>query len=255
MDKTTALCCWLIDWGFVPRPFSPVFTESEYHVFDDIIYRRYFPSTTSKRNFIVEQCGHDVADPPTRTPIHNYVWTWKGRAFPVRGAGETPSSAIRGDTLKWGTASAIKFRDEVIRDESTRPLILNTYTLKLDLYGWVDQRIEVPDVQDGLFIGKRMVPLIHFPEDVSEDFVNQCASEYLTAGKRPGERVWKHKGPNHYADCWMMAYGMAHNLNIWQRGQTDEEANPPRPPAPRPYQPQSKTFATPDGRPYLATER
>lgn len=232
IDQTTALCAWLIDWGIVPRRYSLTFETSEYHVFDSLLYRRLFPSTVSDRNFMVHQGGHDIGYQPTQIPIISYVRSWPNRAFAIKGASETASSAVRADYMRLGSAIAVKLGDETIRDAATQPWLCNTYQLKCEWFGMFDRRIEVLDT-DG---SARTVPLITLPEDVDDTFIDQSCSEFLAPGERESELVWKHKGPNHYADCTTYAHGLALNLNPGQLDQTEAEASAPVPeprPAPR----------------------
>lgn len=221
VDGTTALCGWLIDWGLIERSYSLTFETSEYHVFDELIYRRPFPSSVSERNYYVSQCGHDIGWQPTQIPIVHYVRSWPNRAFAIKGASETPSSAVRADYMRLGNSIAVRIGDETIRDAATQPWLCNTYQIKCEWYGMIDRRIEVPG-QEGSPV---KVPLITLPENVDDEWVKQSCSEFLVPGEKKNELVWKHRGPNHYADCNTYAHGLALNLNPSQLDLTDDEAS------------------------------
>lgn len=223
LDKTTALCAWLIDWGVIKRQYSLTFDEAEYHVFDELIYRRRFASSVSDRLYHVAQCGHDIGYQPTQIPIVQYVRNWPNRAFAIKGAAETATSAVKADYMRLGNSIAVKIGDETIRYAATQRWLANTYQLKVEWYGMIDRRIEVADPGAGDGVARK-VPLITLPEDVDDAWLNQSASEYLTRGDKKGEMVWRHKGPNHYGDTNTYAHGLALNMTPGLLGMTDDEA-------------------------------
>lgn len=225
-DKTLHLCGWLIDWGVIKRKFSLEFYESEYHVFDDLIYRASFPSTVnSDRRYNVSQCGHDIGYKPTMLPIVRYCRNWPNRAIPVKGASVTATSASNAPYARWGSALKHRVAGQDVDDETSRHLQLNTFMLKTDLYGAMspERKIEVEDKIGGESFGTRRVPLIMLPEDVEEEWIEQSKNEALSPGKRTKEIVWAKTGPNHYADCNTYARGMAYNLDPFQHGKTADE--------------------------------
>jgi len=230
-DQTVSLCGWLIDWGVIERKYSLTFSESEYHAFDDILYRRTFSSSVSDRTYNVRRCGHDVGYAPTQIPIHAYCRNWKDRAFPAKGAALEPSSASLAPYYRLGSALKFELGDIKVTDESSRPLIFNTYTLKNDMLGWMSEgkKIEILDKVNEEVIGVRKVNIITLPEDVDDEWIKQSSSEYLGKGKKSSELVYKHDGPNHFSDCNTQAYGCALSLEPFQKGMTAEEsAKPPR---------------------------
>lgn len=217
-DQTLTLCGWLIDWGIVKRAHSHIFTETEYHhAFDDAIYRRRFPSVDGKRELQVLQCGHDVGWEPTQIPIIRFCRCWPQRAVPVRGAAVNATSSTKAPYVRWG--SPLKFRAgaNTIADQSTALLLMNTFMLKSDWYGWVDQRIKIPTPS-----GPRETTRIMFPEDVDDEYLIQSQAEHMVKGKE-GELIWRKTGPNHFADCNTYALGCAYNLDPFQQNQTVEE--------------------------------
>lgn len=225
VDGASLLCGWLIDWGIVERRFSTTFSSAEFHVFDDLLYTKKYPSTNSDRVYQVRQCGHDVGYAPTLIPILTYCRDWPDRAVPVKGASETPTSASKAPYARWSAEHKHKAGAEIEGDPTSRILLLNTYILKTDLFGMMDSnhRIEVPDMASGLVIGTRKVARVTLPEDVDDSWLEETKNEGTARGKRAGELVWKKTGPNHFADCNTYAHGCAMNLDIYQKGMTAEE--------------------------------
>ena len=225
VDKTVALCGWLIDWGCIKREYSINFTESEFHVFDELIYRRTFESTTGDRTFNVMQGGHDIGYPPTQIPIIRYCRNWNNRAIPVKGASVDATSKSQQPYARWGTALKHKAGETAVEDSTSRHLLFNTYMLKTDLFGWIEagKKLEIPDVSNGMEIGTRKVARLTLPEDVDELFMEQSKNESLVKGKRSNELVWEKTGPNHYADCNTYALGLAYNIDPFQKNQTVDE--------------------------------
>ena len=220
-NKARHLCGWLIDWGEIARRYSLTFDDAEYHVFDDLIYRRRLRSTVSDRLFQVRGCAHDVGYAPTQIPVIRYSRSWPGRAIPARGASETASSASRADYVRMSASKKFKAGDAEAMDDPA--MLFNTYLLKMDWYGMVDQRIEVADICDGHQIGTRMVPRLSLPEDVGDVWLDHAKNEYLGNGKKKGEKVWLHKGPNHLADCNTYAYGVARYFDAFSENLTADE--------------------------------
>jgi phage terminase large subunit GpA-like protein len=220
-DRVRRLCRWLIDWGEIQRGYSLSFDESEFHIFDSILYRRRFPSSVnSDRLFDVRMGMHDIGWAPTQIPIIRYCRSFAGRAFPARGASETMTSADTAPYVRLSAARKSKVGDDEVFDDGA--LLLNTFTLKTQWYGDVERRFEVVDFSEGKPIGTRKVPIMSLPADVDELFLHQTANEFM--GKdEDGNDVWQHQGPNHIADCNMQAYAAALHLDPHAQNQTAEE--------------------------------
>jgi len=235
IDKTKTLCGWLIDYGEIERTKSIVFSDAEYHIFDDLIYRRRFPSASGERAFMVRACAHDIGYQPTQIPIIRFARSWPGRAFPVRGAAETATSASKADYVRTGTAKRFKVGDiETIDDPA---LIMNTYLLKTNWFSMVDQRIEIADLHEGQRIGSHKVAPLALPEDCTDLWLEQSKNEELRKGKRSNELVWKATGANHIADCNVYAYALALHFDPFTHNLTAEEFEQQRQsrrPMPRP---------------------
>jgi phage terminase large subunit GpA-like protein len=206
-DGRTRLCGALIDWNVIPRPHSLVFNDAEFHVFDDLIYKRHYRSNVGNREYSVRMCGHDIGYAPTQIPIIQYCRAWDGRAVPTKGASLTATSAETAPYAQLGTALRFKPGMEEIKDEASRQMSLNTYLLKTALFGWMgtDQRFEIFDP----VLGTRKVGPLSLPENVDNVFLTQSTNEVLQKGKRTDELVWVKRGANHYSDCNMQAYGIA----------------------------------------------
>ena len=233
LNQARHLCGWLIDWGEIAREYALTFTDAEYHVFDDLIYHRRLRSSLGRRTYQVRACGHDIGYQPTQIPIVRYCRTFPGRAMPVRGAAETPTSASHADYVRLSHARKFKVGDTEAVDDPA--LLLNTYLLKTDFYGMIDQRIEVPDMRLGPAgperIGTRLVPRLNLPEDCGDLWFTHARNEYLGDGEKKGEKIWLHRGPNHLADCNTYAYALclffdpfAGNLTAAEHEQRENES-------------------------------
>ncbi len=225
VDKNLHLCGWLIDWGVIQRQYSLEFTQSEFHVFDGLIYRRKFASSCSDRYFVVLQGGHDIGYPPTQIPIIGYCRSWPNRAVPIKGASLTATSASTAPYARWGAARKYKAEDVEVVDDTSAHLQLNTFMLKTDLYGMLnpDKKLEVFDKVGTEVVGVRKVPRVTLPHDVDDQWLAQSAAEALSKGKRHNELTWVKSGPNHFADCNTYALGCAMNLDPFQMDETDQE--------------------------------
>ncbi len=253
VDGHPLLCGWLIDWGEIERAYSLTFNESEFHVYDDLIYNRRFPSTISGRSFTVVAAGHDIGYAPTQVPIIRYCRNFPGRAFPTKGASLTATSATTAPVFKDGVALKLKAGEEETIDHSSKSVTFNTYLLKNDIFGWLGgTEMEIPDPA----LGKRTVKRLTLPEDVDQLWIDQSKNEALAKGKRTDELVYLKIGPNHLADCNMQAYGLALRIDPFQDNKTaDEYEAEVKRPAPVHIPQQRSQFQSPDGRAYLATER
>jgi phage terminase large subunit GpA-like protein len=220
-DKTRWLCGWLIDWGEIERKYSLLFNDAEYHIYDDLIYRRRFKSTIANASYHVRSCAHDIGYQPTQMPIIRYCRSWPGRAVPARGASETPTSATKADYVRMGAAKRFNAGEAEQIDDPA--MLINTYLLKEQWYSWVDQRIEIDEFEHGEKVGTRKVPRLSLPEDVDETWLEQSKNEKLARGKRPRELVWVKSGPNHLADCNTYAFGCAMYLEPHMGNMTAEE--------------------------------
>jgi phage terminase large subunit GpA-like protein len=219
ISGTAHLCGWLIDWGTLARQYSLIFSEAEYHVFDELIYRKVFPAAIGDKSFQVRMCAHDIGYAPTQVPIVEYCAHFPERAVPAKGASLTATSACQAPYARWGNPIKYRLGDQEL--EGPRSLIINTYMIKNDFYGMAQptRKIEVPDP----ITGTRKINCLAFPEDVDDDFLKQSASEELRPGEREGELVWKHTGPNHQADCNAQAQAAARIINPFQLDETAEE--------------------------------
>lgn len=224
VENKTILRRWLIDWDTIKRrEKSEVITEDELHVFDQLIYDRFYPSTYSDRiSFDVRECGHDTGWNPIA--IYQYTRNYEWRAIPVKGASETSLSKAP----PWRESHKPKYKLNGLEVELSQPLILlNTYTLKFDWYNTISRIAEVNDYDNGLKqppTGKHVVTLTSLPQDVDDEFLSQSSSEFLITGRRRGEKEWSHSKPNHYSDCSVYAYALALKINPFQGGLSFDEA-------------------------------
>jgi phage terminase large subunit GpA-like protein len=206
---------WLIDYGVVAREYSLTLEVAELLVFDGLLYDRSFPSTDRARGFWVEQCAHDSGW--QEIPVYEYCRRRPDRALPSKGASEDSRSTA--PAVRWGHAPAYKYRDELVRDSEARIMLLNTHTLKSTWLGQVDKAFTRLPVGD---LPARQQTRLVLPQDVGDDFIDQAASEYLAEEKR--REVWKHKGPNHWADCNVYAFACALNLRAFETPLPFDEA-------------------------------
>jgi len=227
IDGNVHECGALIDWGIIPRKFLPTFEAAEFHVLDAPIYNKIYGSNTSDRTWMVKMCGHDIGYDPTQIPLATYVRSWPGRAVMTKGAALTATSACNAPPVRPGNPLRFKGPDgEWVVDEGSKPLLVNTYMLKCQWFGWANpaSQIEVKDMTPAGQVGTMKVNRLLFPHDVDAEFLRQSANEELVKGERKGELVWHRKGPNHYADCNIGALACFHELGPFMKGQTAEEA-------------------------------
>jgi len=57
----------------------------------------------------------------------------------------------------------------------------------------------------------------HWPSDTPEEYFRHLSSEYVKTeqGKNGPERVWEHKGPNHWLDCRVYNMALTHHAALW----------------------------------------
>jgi phage terminase large subunit GpA-like protein len=252
------ICGWLIDRGVFERAKSPVLDASELHVFD-ALYWRQWPTTYDDKRFLQIRLGaHDIGwsnrrgddnDKRNVIAVNEYCRQMFPLARPARGAALDMSSASRADLVRAGNPERYLYRGESVADERVRPLLLNTFLLKEHFFGLVAKRIPVAVCGTGAPAGAPSavpaVPLktqnselitsvpplsvreftrITFPRDVGDRFLRELGAEELQAVGRKGELAWVRKGPNHFLDCTIMAFGAAIHENLFTDGLTFEEA-------------------------------
>ena len=224
-DGLRVLVGRVIDWGVVERPYSLELDARELNVFDQLIYRRLWPASWDHdRTFQVRQGGHDIGW--NQIAINEYCRLHPYRAIPVKGAAETVTSRSLSPPVRAGVPLSYIVGSQRISDDRVRPLLLNTYLLKLQLYGMLEKTVEVADDA-----GPRKLPLLALPADAlggadGERFIVESSNESLvpSGNRKKEERVWKRKGPNHFADCNVYAYACALNLDPFQGRLTFAEA-------------------------------
>jgi phage terminase large subunit GpA-like protein len=216
----TVLCGWLIDWGKIAVA-APTLRVERLHVFDELIYARAFPGTGGRAPLAVRQGGHDTGYRPVT--IGEYCRAWPNRAIPIKGRAAKSTSRV--PPIAWGAAAAFGQNGEIVRDESQRLLMLNTFSLKTELFAMLRDRVEIPDGA-----GKRIVSRLALPHNAADDdeLITQLSNEELVSIRKvrygEDEKIWKKKGPNHYLDCTVYAYAIAQNLNPYEQGLPFEEA-------------------------------
>lgn len=203
---------WLIDVGVVPIPYTPAIEAADLAVFDQLLLNRTWPRTDGNGSLGLERAYFDIGWCPLA--VQEYVRT-RDRAFGVRGANVGEDS--KEPPHRWGAAlSYLDPAGERVTDPHQRIATLNTFKLKRQWIGRVGQEFERPAPQDPL---TRIV----LPQGVPDAVLEQLASEYLARDKSGKHWVWKHKGPNHWSDTALYAYGGALDLSPAQQGKTREE--------------------------------
>ena len=211
----TVLRRWLIDWDEITRQEkSLTINPDELRIFDQLVYDRYYPTTYSNLFFDVRECAHDTGWNPNA--VYEYCRHWEWRAIPTKGGAESSLS----QAPAWRESHRPKYKINGEEYELDQPLIVfNTYQLKLEWYGSLGRRIKIVDSGD-----IRDVSLVSLPMDVDDGFLEQASSEFLTNGKKKGEKLWEHRRPNHFADCTVYAYGLAMKINPFQGDLPFDEA-------------------------------
>lgn len=224
VEKYTVLCGWLIDWGVVPRPKNLEITESDLHVFDQLIYQRGFPATYRNTVFRVRQCGHDTGYSPLG--VNKYCSHWPERAIPIKGGADTNISTA--PAVRPGSAATYLLDGQIFRDDNLRLLILNTFALKTDFSAMLHKSVQVFDGNGETPGPARTVPRLILPADVDDRYITESSNEHLIVIRKTrsgrDEKKWKAKGPNHYWDCNNYSYALALNLDPFQQGLPFDEA-------------------------------
>jgi len=216
LTEQAVLCGRLIDWGVVERKYSLTLDPQEMAVFDSLIYDRLFPAAWDpQRTFHVVQGGHDIGW--QQIAVNEYCRRWAYRALPVKGAAETMSSRSTAPAVRPGNPLSYIYGKEKVADERVRPLFLNTYHLKIQLYGMLDKTVALKNKTE---LAARNTPCLLLPADAfsmsdGERFCYESSNEILApiSFAKKEEFQWKRKGPNHFADCNIYAYACALNLN------------------------------------------
>lgn len=189
---------------------------SDLRVFNQLIYQRTYPTTYNADVFDVRECGHDTGWNPVA--VYEYCADHLGRAMPIKGASDSSLST----SLPWRLGNRPRYKLNGEEIELNQELILfNTYQLKLDWHNSYDKRVPQAD-------GGEKVPILTLPVDVDDEFVRQLASEYLTHGRRKGEKVFAKRGENHFGDCSIYAYGLAKKIQPALANKTAEEVSAER---------------------------
>ena len=199
------LCGWLIACDVERRvPPRPVLEAADLAVFDQLLYDREWPRAPGAAGSPgwVAMGLHDAG----WQPIAAYMYSLgrrDGRALPSKGAGLDEISAARTQPIAMQTRPG--FRDPVtgehFREAHEQHAIINTYTLKSEIVGMVDASF--PRLR-----GDAMQRRVVLPRDVPARFLAESGSEYLTRNDK-GRLEWRHRGPNHFADCNVMALAAA----------------------------------------------
>jgi len=223
-NKSEVLRAWLIDWDVIKRtPPSSIILSADLSIFDQLLYNRFYPTTYSNTSFEIREGAHDTGYSPHG--VYEYTRGHEWRAIPIKGDNST--SLSQRPLWREGYRPKYKMNGEEI--ELNQPLIFfNTYQLKFEWYASLTKKVEVFEYENGRDFeptGTRNVPLITLPIDVDEAWLAQSSSEYLGYGKKKGEKIWDHKGPNHWGDCNIYALGLAKKINPFQSGLSFDEAD------------------------------
>lgn len=195
----TRLCGWLVDCGVIPRPDgSHTLEAGELEVFDQLLYMRQYPATSSDRTYWVEMGLHDAGWQPLA--VYEYCMRHHPRTVPSKGGAEDSTSTQ--PPFRWGSPPRWIAGGVEYHDPHYRQAILNTYALKINWYDMAGQRLSVE--QGGVI---EEVPRLRLPIDTPDEFCRQCSAEYLSVdGKK---KRWKKRRANHWGDCSVYAYAAA----------------------------------------------
>ena len=188
------LCGCPVALGVVPRqPPRPVLEAADLAVFDQLLYDQRFPGLAEGASYHVSIGFHDSG----WQPVAVYGWTLTrrdGRAFPATGAGLDEVSAARTQIVQMGLRPGFKdpLTGQMVREAHAQKATLNTYVLKGELVGMVDSSFPVA--------GGGVMTRVVLARNTPEEFIRQSGSEYLARNDK-GKLEWRHRGPNHWADC------------------------------------------------------
>lgn len=197
------LCGWLVDCGVAagPAAVSPGRTTlgaEDLHVFDQVLYNRYWLDEKGERQAAVTMGLHDSGWQPVAA--YEYAQRQRERAFPSKGLPTDDRSAAAPFT--WGPSPRWKVGQEEVSDPALKLALMNTYLLKLDFTAFPEKKFK----DAGGVPRARLV----LPQGTPGEIFDHLSSEKVILEK--GRRKWKATGPNHFFDCAIMAYGAAINL-------------------------------------------
>jgi phage terminase large subunit GpA-like protein len=201
------LCGWLVDYGVVERTKSLTLDAADLRVFDDLVYNRGFPQ--GEQTLYVRHGYHDQGWQPVA--VWEYCRERAGRAVPAFGDALDEVQALRRPVHRWGNPPKYRLHGVDVTP-NIRPAQLNTFLLKVQLFGLVGKTYQTAD-------GPRN--RLTLPPGVKEPYLMESSSEHLTT--RKGKRVWSARGANHWSDCNVQAFAAALNLNPFQGGLTRGE--------------------------------
>ena len=211
------LCGAPVAVGVVPRqPPRPTLEAADLAVFDQLLYDRRWPRLGEGGGDLWVAMGlHDSGWQPVA--VYSYCLGRRdGRAFPATGAGLDEVSAARTQIVQMGVRPGFKdpVTGESYREAHEQKATLNTFVLKGELVGMVDTKFPLPD---GSMMGR-----VVLPRNAPPEYVAQSGSEYLARNDK-GKLEWRHRGPNHWADCNTQALGAALYLARDLRETADEQ--------------------------------
>lgn len=183
---------WLLDYG-------EIFGENHDTRLDDIwldltdLIEREFGGLPVKRVFIDAGFRPGKADAGDENKVYEYCRRHRRLVFPCKGYGHrpVPISINRIDVTPVGTKATYGL--DLVR--------LDSDVLK----SWIHSRIRWPSDEPGGW---------HIPEDATEDYCRQIASE-ARMRKPGGGAIWiRRSRNNHYLDAEALAYGAAKMLGL-----------------------------------------
>jgi len=192
------LCGAMIESGVRDKDYSETLDPADLRPFDQLIYDRQFGYIDESGFLQVQQCYHDAGWSPVG--VYHYCRSQPLRAVPIKGGASDDRSPQ--PPFRWGGKVSYVYAGQQFSDNTIRQGILNTFRLKSSFLGMVRKRLPVSDLES--------IYRLSLPADVSEEFLRQVSSEFMTVDR--GKRVWKNKGPNHWLDSSLYAYAAALNM-------------------------------------------
>jgi phage terminase large subunit GpA-like protein len=183
-DGFPELAGWLIDYGVVKREHTPTIEAADLAICDQLLYSRAFPRTDGSGSLYVTQGYHDSGWCPVA--VYEYCRRRPGQSIPCKGDSDD-DGASSAPVVRWGSSPTWRGPDgREVQDASMRLAILNTFTLKTQLFGMLPRRIEREDgtVQTQLTlprdVGDEWIGVVTQGDDYHE-FTRQSAMEAAMA--------------------------------------------------------------------------
>jgi phage terminase large subunit GpA-like protein len=189
-DQIPRFCGWLVRYGVFRRNPEATLAASELHVLDFLHNQGH--ETKDGRQLFCKALYCDTGW--MSMPIYDYCRRAKYAAFPTKGEYREKYPQY----IRWTSGITSIKEGKQIPDPRLKLGWINRSVINPDWLGLVKKRFapaKQPEVE---------IPFLRLPCNVSQAFMEDSASEYLTT--KDGKPFWAHNGQNHWSDTNVGAY-------------------------------------------------